>query len=325
MTEARYWDREGAAVICRLCPHECRIAPGRVGRCGVRRNVEGTLQAETYGRISSLALDPIEKKPLYHFRPGQRVLSAGSAGCNFRCGFCQNWSISQARPPLSPCSPAELIAGARAENAVGVAYTYNEPLVNLEWVLDCARLAREAGLANVLVTNGYVNPGPRDDLLPWIDAWNIDLKSARPGFYRRFCGAELGPVLDTLRAAVPAAHVELTHLIVTGGNDREDQLRDLVETVAKISTEVPLHFSRYFPEYRWNEPPTPADLLERAVALGRERLAWVYAGNLPGRDDSTFCPECGERLIERSGYRVGAVAIVDGRCPRCRRQVPGVF
>lgn len=185
MHTASYWEKRGAEVVCRLCPRKCRLQDGQAGRCGVRRNRGGVLIAEAYGRVSSLAMDPVEKKPLYHVKPGSEVLSVGSAGCNLRCAFCQNWTLSQAVPALSELPPEDLIQEALAARAAGVAYTYNEPVVNFEYVLDCARAARRNGLLNILVTNGYIEPAPRAELLPWLDALNIDLKAIRPEFYRR--------------------------------------------------------------------------------------------------------------------------------------------
>lgn len=325
MHQASYWDKQDDAIRCRLCPHCCRIRPGQLGRCGVRRNADGVLAAETFGLISSLAMDPVEKKPLFHVKPGSEVLSVGSAGCNFRCLFCQNWSISQAWPPLEPLSSEEFIRKALEYRAAGVAYTYNEPLMNFEYILECARAARRHGLLNILVTNGYVSAEPRAELLPWIDALNIDLKGIRPEFYRKFCGARLEPVQETIREAAGKCHVELTNLIVTNGNDGEDDIRDLVDWVASVSPEIPLHFSRYFPAYQWDAPPTREAILHRALEIGRSRLKWVYVGNLQGRDDSTFCPDCGARLIERRGYSVGQIDLDGNRCPKCRRTVPGIF
>ncbi len=325
MAEARYWQSTAEGVLCTLCPHACRLRADDVGLCGVRRNVHGRLAAEAYGRVSSVAMDPIEKKPLFHVLPGRQILSVGSAGCNFRCSFCQNWTISQQIPALSELPPARLIAQAGERSACGIAYTYNEPLVNFEYVLDCARGAREAGLLNVVVSNGYINPKPLAELLPVVDAWNIDLKSIRDDFYRSFCGGRLAPVLHTIRAAAAAGHVELTHLVVTGGNDREEDVSALVDWVAELSPEIPLHLSRYFPQYRWDAPPTPLPFLERALRTAKRKLAWVYAGNLGAGDDSTYCPSCGELLIPREGYRTGEVRVAQGRCPHCQRGVPGIF
>jgi pyruvate formate lyase activating enzyme len=325
MHPAEYWKTVGEFIHCELCPHRCRIRDGQVGRCGVRRHVAGTLVAEAYGLVSGQGLDPVEKKPLFHVKPGREILSLGSGGCNFLCPFCQNWTISQSVPPMAPLSPEQAARAAVVQKACGVAYTYNEPLINFEYVRDCAREVRRAGLLNVMVTNGYVNPEPLQALLPWIDAWNIDVKSIRPEFYRRFCGGELQPVLDTVAAAAKVAHVELTHLIVTDANDRESELEDLVCWVASVSPEIPVHFSRYFPQYQWEAPATAQQIMQSALVIGRRHLSWVYAGNLAGQDDSTYCPDCGNRLIPRQGYLSGAVKVADGRCPQCARRVPGIF
>lgn len=325
MHPAEFWRIEGKLVRCELCPHACRIKAGELGTCGVRRHQDGQLWAEAYGLISSLALDPVEKKPLFHVKPGSAVLSLGSSGCNFRCRFCQNWSISQARPPLTPLTPEQVAAEAEAQDAVGVAYTYNEPLINLEYVRDCAAAVKRRGRLNLMVTNGYVQPGPLQTLLPLIDAWNIDLKSIRPEFYREFCGAELEPVLATIRAAAAVSHVELTHLVVTQGNDREADLAALVDWVASVSPEIPLHLSRYFPQYQWKAEPTAEPLLHWARDMAKQKLHWVYLGNLRGQDEDTLCPKCRTRLVERQGYSVQAVRVLHNQCPRCHTPVPGIF
>jgi pyruvate formate lyase activating enzyme len=226
---------------------------------------------------------------------------------------------------MSRLAPEQVAETARRLGACGVAYTYNEPLVNFEYVRDCAQAVKHAGLLNVLVTNGYVNARPRRALMPLVDAWNIDLKSIRPEFYRKFCGAELEPVLETIREAAGGAHVELTCLIVTDGNDAEADLAAWVDWVAALSPEIPVHFSRYFPQYQWEAPPTSQQVLEMALNLGQKKLAWVYAGNVLGRDDSTYCPDCGFRLIPRQGFSVGTVKVEQGRCPQCTRRVPGIF
>jgi pyruvate formate lyase activating enzyme len=325
MHQADYWKTVSEFIHCELCPHGCRIREQQTGRCGVRRHVRGVLVAEAYGLVSAQAMDPVEKKPLFHVKPGREIFSVGSGGCNFRCQFCQNWTISQSVPPMTPLSPEQVTALALARGACGVAYTYNEPLVNFEYILDCARRVHEAGLLNVLVTNGYINPEPRKVLMPWIDAWNIDLKSIRPEFYQRFCGGELAPVQDTIRAVAASAHVELTHLIVTDANDVEADLEALVDWVAQVSPEIPMHFSRYFPQYQWDAPPTSQRIMQRALVIGQKKLAWVYAGNVMGHDDSTYCPDCGNRLIPRQGFISGTVKVAEGRCPQCQRSVPGIF
>jgi pyruvate formate lyase activating enzyme len=322
---ARYWTHEKKQVQCLLCPHACRITEGGTGRCGVRHLEHGKLLALAYGRISSLALDPVEKKPFFHVKPGTELLSLGSAGCNFRCPFCQNWTISQRHPRLSLLTPDKLVREAQTLGAAGVAYTYNEPLINIEYVLDCAKLVRTQGLLNTVVTNGYINQEPLQDLLPYIDAWNIDIKSIRPEFYRRFCRAELAPVLETVKIAARSAHVEITHLIVTGGNDELDQISELVDWIADVSPQIPLHLTRYYPNYRWEAPATDPELLYKARDIARCRLHWVYVGNMGAEDDSLVCPDCQTVLVERQGYQTRSVNLSEGKCPNCKRVIPGIF
>src|SRR5512143_3433263 len=246
---AAYWVPEGNAARCGLCPHRCRIAEGKAGICGVRENRGGTLFATTYGKVAAVAVDPVEKKPLFHFHPGANILSIGSVGCNFRCEFCQNYHMVLRRVPVEPVRIEALLRTARRERAVGYAYTYNEPFIQFEFVLECARAFREARMKNVLVTNGYVCPEPLAELLPFVDAMNIDLKSMDPAFYRNVCGGELDPVLATLRAAAKATHVELTMLLYTGHNDSEEQVRKGIDFMAETDREIPLHLSRYFPQH----------------------------------------------------------------------------
>jgi pyruvate formate lyase activating enzyme len=315
---AAWWHAEGDAVRCDLCPHRCRIAEGRAGICGVRRNAGGTLRATTYGLVSAIAVDPVEKKPLFHFHPGKPILSIGQVGCNFRCAFCQNFHLVEGNVPLRPVAIDDLLQAARAEGSVGLAYTYNEPTIGFEFVRDCGMAFREAGLANVLVTNGYVNPEPLAELLPLVDAMNIDIKSMDPGYYRRLCGGTLEPVLETIRAASKATHVELTTLLVTGENDSDDDIRAVVDFVAGVDPEIPLHFSRYFPMHRMTAPPTPPDRLESAFAIASKRLRYVYVGNigLPGTSD-THCPHCGRIVVGREGYRTDATGLSGNRCGGC--------
>jgi pyruvate formate lyase activating enzyme len=315
---AAWWHAEGDAVRCDLCPHRCRIAEGRAGICGVRRNAGGVLRAATYGRVSAIAVDPVEKKPLFHFHPGRPILSVGQVGCNFRCAFCQNHHLVEGNVPLEDVAIGDLLRAARAEGSVGIAYTYNEPTIGFEFVRDCGKAFREAGLANVLVTNGYVNPGPLAELLPIVDAMNIDLKSMDPGYYRRLCGGTLEPVLETIRAAAKATHVELTTLLVTGENDSDRDIEAVVDFAAGVDPEIPLHFSRYFPMHRMAAPPTPPDRLESAFAIASRRLRYVYVGNIgiPGTAD-TRCPHCGALVVRREGYRTDASGLSGSRCAGC--------
>lgn len=296
--------------------------------CRVRRRDGEKLQTLNYGRISSLALDPIEKKPLYHFHPGALILSAGTLGCNLACGFCQNWQISQADAPTRFISPDALVALAERERAggnIGLAYTYSEPSVWFEYLLDTAPLARERGLKNVMVTNGYLNQGPLAELLPYLDAANVDLKGMRDAFYRESCHGRLQPVLAFVEAlAAAGVHLELTNLVIPGYNDAEADLRALVDWVAALDPAIPVHFSRYFPQYRFTAPPTPLATLRRAYDLAREKLRFVYIGNAAaGRD--TLCARCGATLVRREGFGADPAGVMRGRCRRCGERVPFVL
>lgn len=315
---AAYWHPEGDAVRCELCPHRCRVAEGKRGICRVRENRGGRLFATTYGRVAAVQMDPIEKKPLFHFHPGTEILSVGSIGCNFRCGFCQNWHLVLGQASLSAAGIPDLVRSAKASGSIGIAYTYNEPMIWHEFVTDCAREFRKAGMVNVLVTNGYVSPEPLADLLPLVDAMNIDLKSMDPGFYRKTCGGDLDPVLDTIRAAAKHVHVEITTLLVTGENDSDDAIRKVVDFVAGTDAEIPLHFSRYFPHHRFTAPPTPPGRLEAAFRIGREKLSYVYVGNyfLAGSED-TRCPRCGATVVRRQGFRSSPAGLAGSRCASC--------
>lgn len=325
MQTASYWHRESdGRIVCDLCPHACRIAEGGHGLCRVREARGGQLIAAGYGRVSSLQMDPIEKKPLYHFHPGREILSVGGWGCNLRCVFCQNWSISQRTVRDSAClPPAELVRQARDMGSVGIAYTYNEPLIGIEYVLDCAKLAREAGLVNVLVTNGYIQPAPAADLLPFIDAANVDLKSMGDAFYRKHCGGSLAPVQQFILQAVRGGvHVELTNLVIPGLNSDPALFEALADWIASgPGAATPLHLSAYRPEYKLDVPATPARTLEEAYRICAAKLRFVYTGNLRtavGRD--THCPGCGAVLIARSGFSARVTGLTPANaCSACGR------
>ena len=305
------------------------IAEGKSGLCLGRKNVGGKLVAASYGEVVSIAVDPIEKKPLYHFLPGSEILSVATYGCNLRCPFCQNAEISQQVTGSRHVEPDELLALAKRHGTPSIAYTYNEPCIWFEYLMDAGKLMHEAGIKNVLVTNGMLNPEPLAELLPLISAMNIDLKSIRPGFYREYVKGDLETVLHAIRTAAKACHVELTNLLIPGRNDSESEIRELVDFVAGLGRETVLHFSRYFPRHRASEPSTPAETLARAAALAREKLDYVYLGNVgfgdsphsgtvPDRD--TFCPKCRSRLVERSGYCGRVVGIKNGKCSNCGRK-----
>ncbi|MGB9867136.1 MAG: AmmeMemoRadiSam system radical SAM enzyme [Bacillota bacterium] len=328
-TEARYYrSLEGLDVQCELCPRSCLIRPGTRGFCRGRVNLGGKLVAQSYGRITSIALDPIEKKPLYHFYPGSTVLSVGTYGCNFSCDFCQNWAIAQRDADYTEVSPAQLVEVAQRERAhhpdcVGIAYTYSEPMVWFEYVMDTARLARSAGLKNVLVTNGFINHEPFLELLTVADAMNIDLKAFEPGYYQQVCHGSLEPVLANIEAAIrQGCHVELTTLVVPGLNDSPDHMEAAARWIASLDPETPLHLSRYFPANRMSLPPTPISTLVNLHWVARKFLHYVYVGNAPQLNlDDTNCPQCKTQVIIRQGLAMRAFNLNGDLCPVCGWQI----
>ncbi len=318
--EALYYEKlDDDRVRCHLCPHECTIGPGKAGLCRQRANEGGTLVSAIYGRVTSAGMDPIEKKPLYHFHPGKPILSVGTNGCNFACLHCQNWSISQEDAPTRALSPPDAVELAAENGSFGIAYTYNEPLIWYEFVLDTSKLAHERGLKNVLVTNGFIQPEPFAELLPFIDALNIDIKSIREEFYREICRGRLGPVLETAKAAKQAAHVEVTNLIIPTHNDSERDLTDLADWVRdNLGADTPAHLSAYTPRYKLNAPPTSTETLERAYEIFAERLQYVYLGNVVAdKGSDTDCPKCGAMLIQRRGYSTQVVGLDGAKCAKC--------
>jgi len=325
---------EGGRVQCVLCPHACVLDPGMRGRCSVRLNLDGGLVSLVYGKPVAVNVDPVEKKPLFHFLPGSSTLSIATAGCNLRCLFCQNWEISQADPEdvgTFDLPPAAVVDQAVSAGCASIAYTYTEPTVFYEYVRDTAALAREAGLRNILVTAGYINPGPLAELAPLIDAANVDLKSIREDYYREVCGATLQPVLDSIEAMLGAGvWVEVTNLVVPTLNDSTDDLSALTDWMLDhAGPDVPLHFTRFFPMYRLPDlPPTPIDVLVQAREDAmRKGLRFVYVGNAVSESGAvTFCPSCGASLVTREGYSVTGCAIDgDGLCGSCSGAIPGVW
>jgi pyruvate formate lyase activating enzyme len=306
-------------IDCELCPHRCSLAPSSKGICRVRFNRGGSPSIPFYGFISSLAKDPIEKKPLYHFRPGSYILSAGFAGCNLRCPFCQNWRISQQTDiPGRWFSPEELVSAAMTGGFSGIipagnsiAYTYSEPLIHIEFLLDAMKAARDAGTANVLVSNGCINPKGAEKILELTDAANIDLKCFSAKTYKKILGGDLETVLSFIRmAAKMRVHLELTTLIVPGLNDGREELEKCFEFAAGLSPgqqgkgTTPYHLSAYHPDWKWNAPPTGSSELAATAAAARKKLAFVYTGNIGGEKNDTFCGDCGTVLVSRRGYHV---------------------
>jgi len=311
-------------VQCHVCPHECRIAEGGVGICQCRRNFGGELRPLNYAEVTSAAMDPVEKKPLYHFHPGREILSLGTWGCNFKCDFCQNWQISQQRAATQHLTSEAAVALAQQRSSVGIAYTYNEPTVWFEYVLDTVTLARDAGLKNVLVTNGYIRPAPLARLLDaGVDAMNIDLKSFREAFYVKHAKGHLAPVLETIREASRCCHVETTTLLLPGENDSAEEMAELRDwLVENVGPEGPVHLSAYFPQYQCRTPATPLESLMRCRDILRQKLRFVYLGNVMAAGaGNTTCPGCGATAVRRSGYRVDASGLKGSACRACGREL----
>ena len=321
-----------SGLVCDVCPKACRISPGESGECRIRVNLDGRLLAVTHGRPCSIHIDPIEKKPLYHFLPGTPILSIATVGCNLHCKNCQNWQISQADPEVEPAHvlpPAEVVGVAKRERCLSIAYTYSDPVVFYEYALETSELAREAGLRNVLVTAGYVNPDPLRRLYRVTDAANIDLKFFDDRLYREVTGATLAPVLTALELAKEeGVWLEVTNLVIPTLSDDPDMIRRMCAWIRRsLGADTPIHFSLFFPHYKLkNLPPTPEVALESACRIAREEgLEHVYVGNLRSEHESTRCPGCGVTLIRRVGYRIGRPQISDGACEACGREISGVW
>jgi pyruvate formate lyase activating enzyme len=325
MKEALFYEKNGADHLqCRLCPKMCQIKEGGTGFCRVRQHKKGVLYTTNYGKYAAANLDPVEKKPLYHFCPGTYVFSLGTKGCNLKCSFCQNWCIAHGDPCLHHLKPSAAVKKAldykeKGYKCIGLAYTYSEPAVWYEYVYDTARLARQAGLKNVLVTNGFINEEPLKQLLPYIDALNIDLKSFNDEYYLKECKGHLAPVLRTIEVSSRQSHLEITTLLLPGLNDSPDEINQLAAWIAHLNKKIPLHFSRYFPSFEKNLPATPLDSLRSAHKIAREKLDYVYIGNAPQitTGSNTDCPQCGQTVIQRSGYAVKIVALKENKCLYC--------
>jgi pyruvate formate lyase activating enzyme len=323
---ARWFEtNEKGDVICNLCPHLCHISEGKTGICKVRKNVNGQIHALTYGKVAALHTDPIEKKPLYHFYPGRNILSIGSIGCNLDCDFCQNHEISQAGPGTynitETYTSSRIVAKALADSRnIGIAYTYNEPVVWSEFVIDTAAIAKNAGLRNVLVTNGYINDVPLSELLTVIDAFSVDLKGFSELFYRKTTGGELAPVLNSLKQIRKAGkHLEIVNLVIPHLNDDEGVFKSMIQWIsAELGEDTILHLSRYFPRYRLGIEPTHIDTLDNLAGVALERLRYVYVGNVEALYSDSICPRCKHHLISRQGYNVSCAGLdPGGKCISC--------
>jgi pyruvate formate lyase activating enzyme len=320
-------------IECDLCPRLCKLHDGQRGHCFVRERVGDELILSTYGRSFGFQIDPIEKKPLHHFHPGSSVLSFGTAGCNLACRFCQNWDISKSRDMerlTEKGTPEEIAQAAVQSGCKSVAFTYNDPVVFAEYAMDAADACHEKGVQTVAVTAGYICPEPRAEFFAKMDGANVDLKAFTEGFYSRVCGGHLGPVLETLAYVKreTSCWLEITTLLIEGENDSDRELNEVAEWVMKeLGPDVPIHFSAAHPAFRMTDiPPTSLKTLQRACGIARRAgLRYVYTGNLHDPEgETTFCPGCGKRVVERDGYRILRCEVTgDGTCPSCGGKIPG--
>jgi pyruvate formate lyase activating enzyme len=335
MKEAIFYEKlKGKTVRCYLCAHECRIEDKKFGICAVRENSKGVLYTHAYGGVVVANIDPIEKKPLYHFMPGTKSFSIGVAGCNFKCSFCQNWEISQKGHKEGGLlqedefSVQDLVDEAIRCDCQSISYTYTEPTIFFEYAYDTAKLARERSLRNIFVTNGYMSKACLKEASLYLDAANVDLKFFKDSSYRKFCAASLAPVLDSIRLMKDLGiWVEITTLIIPEVNDSEYELGSIADFILSVDENIPWHVSRFHPDYKLNNyPTTPEITLKKAQDIGEKRgLKFVYAGNVLGWGNDTFCPTCRKLLIKRDSFRVLEYNIKDGKCIYCRNHIPGEF
>ncbi len=322
--EAKYYNKlDNNKVCCTLCPHGCTISAGHTGICSVRENIDGKLIAKSYGRLVSVNIDPIEKKPLFHFHPTTNIVSIGSYGCNMTCFYCQNYHISQNILVTEYVDYKSIIKHALDNNSPSIAYTYNEPTIYFEYMLDCAKYAKENGLKNVIVTNGMINKEPLLELLPYIDAMNIDLKAFSDNEYKQLTGS-LQHVKNTIEIANKHTHVELTFLAVTDFNI-DDNFNTMLDYIASVDKNIPLHINKYFPSYKADAAPTDNDVLTKLFDTAKQKLNYCYIGNFnKGEFSNTICPQCSNMIIERNGYDV-AIASDLSRCGKCSQDLSIVF
>lgn len=326
-TKLKFYKEEEGHIRCTLCPHNCRLSEGKFGVCKLRTVKDGIPVAINYGEVTSANVDPIEKKPLYHFKPSMDILSIGTYGCNMTCSFCQNYEISQNKPPAEFIDVERLISLIiDIPDNVGIAFTYNEPFMWYEYVYDAAKKIKEynENIDVILVTNGYVNKEPLLKILPYVDAMNIDLKAYSERYYNKLCGASLDPVLETIKTASAYTHVEITTLMVSEENDSLDEIREIAEFIASIDKNIPLHLSRYFPKYKMKNPPTLVESMMKAKEEANKYLNYVYVGNVVGVDNNTYCPNCKFKLVTRDIYTTN-VHIHGDKCPNCKEYINIIF
>ncbi len=314
-----FYEKYNDKIKCSLCPHNCIIDNNEFGLCSVRTNKDGILKTINYGEITAMADDPIEKKPIYHFKPMKNILSVGSFGCNFSCDFCQNYSIAHHKPKSEYVSPKKLIEiCSNLKNNVGIAFTYNEPSIWYEYVYETSKKLKEKHkeLSIVLVTNGYIQKEPLLKLLPYIDAMNIDLKSFKQNYYKKICGGDFKDVLRTIEESYEECHVEITTLLVNDLNDSKEEIQKIASYLGNLDENIPLHLSRYFPTYKMDRPPTEIEVMLKGREIAQKYLNHVYLGNVANVDNSTYCPKCGKLVIERNSF-CSNVYIDDSICPSC--------
>lgn len=335
MKEALLWHSlESERVACDLCNHRCQISPEKYGICGVRQNRKGTLYTHVYGEVIAAHVDPIEKKPLYHYLPGSTAFSIATVGCNFQCPFCQNWQISQKSkrngnaPRCETFSPEDIVRAARSRGCQSISYTYTEPTIFFEFAFDTAKLAKNEGLGNSFVTNGYMTTEALETISPYLDACNVDLKSFNEKFYREMCKAHLEPVLASIRKMKELGiWIEITTLIIPGQNDSDEELTQIARFIVDVDPDIPWHISRFHPDHQLTDrSSTPLGTLRKAYSIGkREGLRYIYIGNVIGESEDTRCPNCNALLIQRSGFITRRNAIVGAKCSKCGHLIAGVF
>ena len=334
LKEASFYEKlKNNYVRCLLCPKYCIISPGKLGFCRARKNINGVLYSLGYSKPCAVAVDPIEKKPFFHFLPGTKAFSIASAGCSLRCKYCQNWQISQFSPEQTKnyyLPPSKVVEYAKKYKCSSIAYTYSEPVNFYEYMIDTAKIAKKEGIKNVVHTAGYINPKPLENLCPYIDAVNVDLKGFNEKFYKNICGADLNTVLNTLK--ILKKHkiwIEITNLIVPGYNDKPEEIKKMCLWIKEnLGPGTPVHFSRFYPKYKMlHLPSTPVKTLEKAVEIAKKAgLKYVYIGNVPGHKfENTYCPKCGKILIKRIGFTVIENNIVNGKCKFCGEKIEGVW
>jgi len=330
--EAMFYRPEDGKLRCRLCRHECLISPSKRGICQVRENKNGKLYSLNYRKAISMAVDPIEKKPFFHFHPGSTSLSIATVGCNFKCKHCQNYAISQmvrdhGEIPGDDIAPEDIVSTAIKKGCDSISYTYSEPTIFYEYAYDIAKLAKKKGIANNFVTNGYIGEDALREISPYLDAANIDLKGYTDKFYREICGARLQPVLDSIRLHHELGiWIEIATLVIPGHNDKKEGFEGIAKFIASVDPGIPWHVTRFHPDYKLTDvPSTPAASIRMARDIGIEAgLKYVYEGNIPGEEkEDTFCPECKELLIKRFGFSVMKNIIIDSKCPKCGAKISG--